>query len=150
MKLSAGVLAIGLVLLGGGRLLACVCTETGTVRDELRSSEAVFLGRITALAIETVRLETTTAERMRATFKVERRWKGAKRSTVEVWTCGDQTAVCTCGVDFRLGERYVVFASGQPLGTGSCDRTRVAATADGVISELDALSPEARGRITTR
>ena len=150
MKWTAGVLAIGVVILAPDQVLACPCTETGTVRDELKSSRAVFLGRVIALAIETVALENSTAERMRATFKVERRWKSATRSTIEVWTCGDQTAVCTCGLDFKLGERYVVFASGQPLGTGSCDRTRVASAAEAIIAELEKLSPAAKGRITMR
>src|SRR5262249_40386116 len=139
---------MGVLLLGGERAFACGCSDTGTVEDEIQSSGAVFLGRVTGLAIETVQLEHSTAERMRATFKVDRRWKGAKGSTVQVWTCGDQTAVCTCGIEFKLGERYLVFASGKPLSTGSCDRTRVATTAEAIISQLDALAPA--GRITTR
>ena len=150
MRRTARALAVVLVLLAPRTLLACVCTETGSVGDELRSSGAVFLGRIVALTIETVSLEDTTAERMRATFNVERSWKSPKRSKLDVWTCGDQVSFCTCGVEFKLGERYLVFAEGQPLGTGSCSRTRVAAEAEALIAELDKLAPAVKGRITTR
>jgi len=144
------VIAIVVAVLAPKGLLACVCTETGSVGDELHASGAVFLGRIVALSIETVSLEDTTAERMVATFEVERRWKGPKGSKVTVWTCGDQVSFCTCGVAFKLGERYLVFAEGQPLSTASCNRTRVAAEAAAIIGELDRLSPAAQGRITTR
>lgn len=137
---------MGVALLVSDPLFACVCTETGSVTDELQASGAVFVGRVIPLAIEMVALEDTTAEGMRATFKVERRWKRAKRSTIDVWTCGDQTAVCTCGVDFQLGERYLVFASEKPLGTGSCSRTRVASSAESIIAELDKLLPAGTGR----
>jgi hypothetical protein len=60
---------------------------------------------------------------MIATFRVERRWKGAPGKVVRVRTCGTQTSVCTCGTDFRLGASLVVFAVGNPLSTGSCQRT---------------------------
>lgn len=144
------VLAVVLVLLLPRTLLACVCAETGGVGDELKSSGAVFVGRIVALAIEKVSLEDATGERMTATFAVERRWKGPNRAKLTVWTCGDQVSFCTCGVEFKLGERYLVFAEGQPLSTASCSRTRVAAEAEPIIAELDRLSPAAKGRITTR
>jgi hypothetical protein len=144
VRWMARVLPVVLVLLAPRPLLACVCSETGSVGDELQSSGAVFLGRIVALRIETLSLEDTTAERMQATFKVERRWKGPQQSKLEVWTCGDQVSFCTCGVDFKLGERYLVFADGQPLGTASCNRTRVAGEAEAIIAELDKLSPAAK------
>jgi hypothetical protein len=148
VRLTAGLFAIGVVLLAPRPGLACVCTDTGSVADEWRASGAVFLGRIVGLSIEAVKLEDIMAERMRASFKVERRWKGPKGPTIDVWTCGDQVEVCTCGVDFNLGERYVVFASGKPLGTGSCDRTRVLSAAESIVAELDKLSPAERGRTT--
>jgi hypothetical protein len=144
------LLVVALVLLAPRTLLACVCPETGDVGDELKSSGAVFVGRIVELAIEKVPLGDTTAERMTATFEVERRWKGPNRSKLTVWTCGDQVSLCTCGVDFKLGERYLVFAEGKPLSTASCSRTRVVAEAIAIMAELDKLSPAATGRITTR
>jgi hypothetical protein len=144
------VLAILIVALFPRVGFACICSETGSVADELQASQAVFFGRIIALTIDTLTVDGTPFERMRATFKVERGWKGAKESQIDVFTCGDQVSLCTCGVDFRLGGRYLVFASGQPLGTGSCDRTRPTGATDPVISELDKLVPAATGRITTR
>ena len=76
---------------------------------------------------------------MVATLRVERRWKGPRTSLVRVRTCGTQAAVCTCGFDFQLGARYVVFASGSRLETTSCDRTRLALAADALIRELETL-----------
>jgi hypothetical protein len=143
-------LVVGVVLLAPKALPACGCAETGGVGDELKSSDAVFVGRIVALAIEKVPLEDSAAERMTVTFEVERRWKGPNRSKLTVWTCGDQVSFCTCGVDFKLGERYLVFAEGKPLSTASCSRTRVVAEATAIMAELDKLSPTATGRITTR
>jgi hypothetical protein len=150
VRRKLGLVAVGLLLAVPSSLPACVCTETGGIGDELRASTAVFLGRIIALNIDTVVVEGTSVERMRATFRVDRQWKGRRRPTTDIWTCGDQVAACTCGVDFRLGERYVVFASGKPLSTGSCDRTKAAGAAETLIAELDKLSPTAKGRITTR
>jgi hypothetical protein len=146
----ASIGALALVMLAPRSGFPCVCTETEGLGDELTSSDAVFVGRVVGIAIEKVPLEDTTAERMTATFEVERRWKGPKRSRLAVWTCGDQVSLCSCGVEFKLGERYLVFAEGRPLSTGSCNRTRVLAEAEALICELDKLSPSAKGRITTR
>jgi hypothetical protein len=131
-------------------LSACVCAETGSLAEELQASAAVFVGRVLALTIDTVTVEGMAIERTRATLKVEQHWKGAQRPTVDVWTCGDQVVACTCGVDFRLGARYLVFASGKPLGTGSCSRTREADAAEELITQLDTLSLTAKGRMPTR
>jgi hypothetical protein len=140
VKRTASWLALGTLLLSSRPAYTCVCVETGGLADELRSSRAVFLGRIVALSIDPIFVGGTEVERMRATFRVEHSWKGVKGRTVDVLTCGTQTVFCTCRADFRLGERYVVFASGQPLGTGSCNRTAPAGSSEGVVAELDNLS----------
>jgi hypothetical protein len=76
---------------------------------------------------------------MIATFRVERRWKGSQLSEVQVKTCGTQVEVCTCGVDFQLGERYLVVGAGKPLETSICYRTILAVGADEEIRALDAM-----------
>jgi hypothetical protein len=49
--------------------------------------------------------------------------------------------VCTCGADFQLGQRYVVFAEGKPLETSSCNRTTVAdPVGDELLKGLDAIA----------
>jgi hypothetical protein len=136
----APALTICLLLMAFARSAhACVCSETGTVKDEVESSRAVFLGRLIGLRIDVVDVEHTKVERTVATFRVERSWKGPKLAKVDVWTCGDQVTVCTCGVDFKLGEQYLVFASGKPLSTASCSRTGVASVSEAIIAELAVL-----------
>jgi hypothetical protein len=150
MNRTVFLLAMVLATIAPTSLHACVCPETGSIKDELQSSDAVFLGRVVALTIDTVSLEEGTFERMRATFKVQRRWKGPNRSRLDVWTCGDQVSFCTCGIEFKLGGEYVVFAAGRPLGSSSCNRTRLAAESKQLVAELEKLLPAAGGRITTR
>ena len=64
MSRALRIVSIVVVVLAPKALLACVCPDAGSVGDELKSSAAVFLGRIVTLAIERVSLENTTAERM--------------------------------------------------------------------------------------
>jgi uncharacterized phage protein gp47/JayE len=113
----------------------------GTLADEYRRSSAVFVGRIVSLEISTMVVEGHAVENMVATFEVERRWKGPSARRLRVQTCGTQMLVCTCGVDFQLGQRYVVFAEGKLLQTNSCNRTTVAdAAGDGLLESLDAVA----------
>jgi hypothetical protein len=116
-----------------------VCADTGTLADEYRQSSAVFVGRIVSLEISTKVVKGHRIENMVATFEVERRWKGPSARRLRVQTCGTQMMACTCGVDFQLGQRYVVFAEGRPLQTSSCNRTTLADTAgEDLLKGLDA------------
>jgi len=118
---------------------ACACADMGSLADEYRQSDAVFVGRIVSIEISAEVVKGHRIEHMTATFKVERRWKGPSVRRLRVGTCGTQTMVCTCGVDFQLGQRYVVFAEGKPLTTSSCNRTTLADTADNeLLKSLDA------------
>jgi hypothetical protein len=62
-----------------------------------------------------------------ATFLVERAWKGVTEPIVRVETCGGGDIICTVAVDFKVGERYIVFAGGESLATFRCSRTGTAA-----------------------
>jgi hypothetical protein len=123
----------------GAAASACVCVDGGPLAEQYRSADAVFIGRIIALEIETVRVEGQEIHHMVATFRVERRWKGPKKSKLRVGTCGTQTENCTCGINFQLGGSYVVFAKGKPLKTGSCQPTDGVESATETIQELEAL-----------
>jgi hypothetical protein len=85
----------------------------------------VFVGRIVSLEISSKVIGGETIENMIATFDLERRWKGPSVRRLRVQTCGTQALVCTCGFNFQLGERYVVFAEGKPLKTSSCNRNAI-------------------------
>ncbi len=120
---------------------ACVCADLGSLADEYHRSGAVFIGRIVSLEISAKVVEGHRIENMVATFDVERRWKGPSVRRLRVQTCGTQTLICTCGADFQLGQRYVVFAEGKPLATSSCNRTTIADTAgDELLKGLDAVA----------
>ena len=104
---------------------ACVCADLGSLADEYHHSSAVFVGRIVSLEISSKVIEGETIENMIATFDVERRCKGPSVRRLRVQTCGTQALVCTCGFNFQLGERYVVFAEGKPFKTSSCNRNSI-------------------------
>ncbi|MEA2203725.1 MAG: hypothetical protein QOE77_501 [Blastocatellia bacterium] len=101
---------------------ACTCPDLGSLADEYHHSSAVFVGRIVSIEIYSEIIGGEKIEHMIATFAVERRWKGPTLARLRVQTCGTQALVCTCGFNFQLGERYVVFAAGKPLKTSSCNR----------------------------
>lgn len=136
---------------------ACPCSDLGSIADEYHHSRAVFVGRIVSIEISSKIIEGERVENMIATFVVERRWKGPSMRRLRVQTCGTQTLVCTCGADFQLGQRYVVFADGKLLQTSSCNRNttlpqlpkneaaKIRATGaglpgDDLLKELDAIA----------
>jgi hypothetical protein len=120
---------------------ACTCSDLGSLADEYRHSSAVFVGRIVSLKNSSKVIDGVTVENMIATFDVGRRWKGPTVRRLRVQTCGTQKLVCTCGVDFQLGQRYLIFADGNPLQTSSCNRTKIARSAGkNLIKALDALA----------
>jgi hypothetical protein len=124
MKHALVSLAIAASLLGA-RPVARSCAPPPPIENEFALSAAVFVGRVTAteVVVGTKPFSTQTV----ATFSVERAWKGITEPTVRVATCGGGDVVCTVGVVFRVGERYVVFAAGKPLATSTCSRTGTAA-----------------------
>jgi len=97
------------------------CAPPLPVEREFEVSRAVFIGTITKIEVQDRggALDTRTV----ATFSVERAWKGAEASTIRVGTCGGGNVICTVGLTFNLGERYVVFAMGPDLGASKCGRT---------------------------
>jgi hypothetical protein len=120
---------------------ACGCGEPlGTVAYQLNKARVVFVGRVVRLELAGPRASGRDDEDMVATFTIEHRWKGPAKRTIRVRTSGNQTVLSTCGVDFQLGRRYVVFAAYDPLQTTSCWFTRAAELADDLIRELDAAS----------
>ena len=101
---------------------SCYEFNLGAAFSEAR---AVFVGRV--VSIKPIRttgnpVETNTV----ATLSVERQWKPPRVKMIDVSTCGyDDEAVCIVGVDFRVGDRYLVFAYGDRLDTTNCDTWRL-------------------------
>jgi hypothetical protein len=119
------LLCIFVILCAGRPAHACTCADLGSLRDEYHHSSAVFVGRIVSLEISSKVINGERFENMTATFDVERRWKGPTVRRLRVQTCGTQAQVCTCGFNFQLGQRYVVFADGKSLQTSSCNRNAI-------------------------
>ncbi len=145
MRTSRLLLATTVAIFVAADALPCVCPESGDVSAAYRQAAAVFVGRVVTLEVAPNPAREPGEDDMVATLRVERLWKGPRTSTLRVRTCGTQAAACTCGFDFQLGARYVVFASGKRLETTSCDRTRVALAADDIIREIETL-PKERAR----
>jgi hypothetical protein len=97
--------------------------------EHLARATVVFLGRVVGERLD-AEAETT--------FEVERTWKGVVEKQVQVVSCSPRgTLICSNTVDFGVGERYLVFASGTPLRTSECTLTRPAAMARDLITWLD-------------
>jgi hypothetical protein len=133
---------------------ACVCYESAGLAADVAEAKAVFAGKVVALETVTATVAGHETENMVAVIRVTRRWKGPKDKVIRVQTCGTQDMICTCGTDFRLGGSYVVFGVGDPLGTGSCQRTQVYTPissepgmewlgAEDLVRDLDALARNA-------
>jgi hypothetical protein len=128
------IVAVLLSMTPTDSVLACGCLDGGPLAEQVKDADAVFVGRVVALRLADPEEELGGTV---AVLRVERRWKGAADRDVEVETCGTGVIACTCSVTFLLGERYVVFARGQPLTTNSCMSTDVARTAGKIIKQLD-------------
>jgi hypothetical protein len=93
-----------------------------------RDARAVFVGRVVSTKLIRVGRDSTDVSTV-ATLLVERRWNGPRTKTLDVRTCGGGDAVCTVGIEFIPGDRYIVFAYGRLFETSVCD-TRLVADAD--------------------
>ncbi|RIW34649.1 hypothetical protein D3H55_09035 [Bacillus salacetis] len=104
---------------------ACSCIEPLSVEDELARSEAVFSGKAVKVTDKEAGFRKSGLKRI--IFEVHETWKGASDSQILITTGsggGD------CGIEFREGEDYLVYARQSDMYGGSgdlvtimCDRT---------------------------
>jgi hypothetical protein len=155
MQRFVALALLALLLSPASRAEACVCNDSGDLAADYREAAAVFAGRVVAFEVVTSKIAGREEEEMVATLEVERRWNGPKAGKIRVRTCGTQEMLCTCGTDFRLGARFIVFAVDAPLYTGSCQRTREYQRirgdaslqwlgAEDLVRDLDALDRKSR------
>lgn len=108
----AGVVAI--LIPSSGE--ACRCLPKPPPREALDKAVAVFLGQARSVK---------GSIRRTYAFGVRRYWKGDVGRNAEVTTAASSAA---CGVSFRIGESYLVYASkaatGRGFATSICTRTR--------------------------
>ena len=96
------------------RTEACSCLPSGPPCQNLFQSDAVFVGTVTGIRpMRTPETERLVLESRIVAFNVEKGIRGINGSAVDVRTGsggGD------CGFDFKIGERYVVYAYRHPDG----------------------------------
>jgi hypothetical protein len=120
--LAAVGLALGAVAATAQPCLACSCAPS-TPRQEARSANVVFTGRVTRVIVEPDDNGLLGDEKVRVRFRVGRRYKGRVRPRVWIHT---GTTGNTCRFTFRRSRRYTVFASRYegPLTTNICTGTK--------------------------
>ncbi len=111
----------------------CTCKETWPA-GAFADSQAVFQG--TVLSVDSV----VVGERrwQEARLRMERAWKGVSDDVITVRTpAGNRDA---CGIDFWVGDSYVVYAesdAGGTLFTGRCQRTEFTRYAEEDLQYLE-------------
>lgn len=100
------------------RAEACSCRTRGPACESFWTTTAVFDG--TVVSIEPVSREEHIGDKpIRLTahlvkLDVRQSWKGVDRPTIEVVTNSDEAS---CGFEFKVGRRYLVFAEGGTIDT---------------------------------
>jgi len=85
---------------------ACSCRRGGSLQQAIAKAAQVFLGKVEQVS-------ATGGRYLLVTLRMQESFKGPNNKTVKLRTASARTA---CGVAFRKGEVYVVFA---PLGAAS-------------------------------
>ena len=93
----------------------CRCVPPGTAKNEFNQSAAVFSGRV-------VTIKKAPGMTERVTFQVLKRWKGPRKRQIVLINSTDPEA---CGMVFKKGQKYLVYALGESskLRSSLCTRT---------------------------
>lgn len=118
---------------------ACSCTESGPPCQTFFQTEAVFVG--TVRSVTPAPRVPPLLENVRVEFEETVGFRGVGGSTPTVFTNSDGPA---CGYPFKVGQRYVVYASryngAASLVTSTCSRTRPIAEAAEDLAFFQSLS----------
>ena len=113
---------IGWMLLSAPLALGCDCNPPPGVVQSLEKAKAVFVGKV--ISVKKTDKNCPALCQVNVLFEVEESWKGVDEKRVVVSTghgFGD------CGVGFKRGRRYLVYAGGAVATRYSasvCSRTR--------------------------
>src|SRR5688572_1335503 len=113
---------VALILLPflAARADACSCAASETVCDAYKNASAIFVGTVLSDSQVTTQGEGTTFEGVKKNFtylekvfrfSVEESLKGVESAELDIQTASESTA---CGVEFRHGEKYLVYAYFNP------------------------------------
>lgn len=124
---------------------ACSCMPSGPPCQNYFQVDAVFVGKVETISTVEDASDSHFRRRLVA-FALERAFRGVQGNRVEVTTGmggGD------CGYDFKVGERYLVYAYRQQgvrqFATGICSRTRPIAEAAEDVKYAEQLPASGRG-----
>ena len=131
MKLLLSISFLFLAM-GSTQAKACSCAPPAPVKDALATSAEVFSGEV--LKVEHLSNGNPFAS-VRVTLRVIESWKGPLEFEKTLFTASNGAA---CGVYFREGSQYLVYASyGRAgLSTNLCTRTKSLQFAQDDLDEL--------------
>jgi hypothetical protein len=92
---------------------ACDCGYTTDWNERLKQYGVIFAGEVTAVA------STGSAKAFASravTFEVMAAWKGVRTSRITIYT--DESM---CGINFRVGDRWLISTDGDGGQVSSCD-----------------------------
>ena len=126
----------------------CSCMSNGPPRQAYFQVDAVFIGTVESIAVRKTTFDAIPDglfDRRVVHVAVDRISRGVRGPTVDLWTGmgrGD------CGFDFKVGSRYVIYASRRAdgaLSTGICSRTRLVSEAADDLAYLASVPASATG-----
>jgi hypothetical protein len=123
---------------------SCRCRRELPPCQPYWESAAVFVGTVRQIVASD---GVAPGDRQRVSFDIEQAERGVSTPTIEI----EQSSPRSCGFPFQAGQRYVVYAYGDPDGpleVGVCSRTRLAAEAQDDLAYFSEMKgPASGGRI---
>jgi hypothetical protein len=117
---------------------ACSCSLQPDPIKAMEQSKAVFSGKVLAVKPQVVEINGIIDHKIAVHFDVRETWKGISQTQAIVLTTLGEAS---CGYPFKVGETYLVFASGYDykqdlLQTSTCSLTKKLANATSELSKL--------------
>jgi hypothetical protein len=147
-RLCFVVMAVLVILVSWSSAFSCTCISNGPPCQAYGNTAVVFVG--TPIEVKTTTRENAGVEsrypQRLFTFRIEEHFRGLDAAQVEIRTGmggGD------CGYDFKVGERYLVYASFNAanglFATSICTRTRPVSAAGEDLEYIRGLSEREPG-----
>ena len=103
------LLSIMVFLVGAGNALGCSCIASSDTENR-QSADVIFAGTVASITDPNPGPSISSGDPITYTFAVDRSAKGAVGPTQEVVSARSSA---TCGCEFAMGTRYVVYATMQ-------------------------------------
>lgn len=102
--------------------LACTCMHLRSdPAGAFTAAAAVFAGKVIEITEGESSMPESGVKELAVRFRVEKSWKLIRKDEITVFTVNTSNL---CGIPFRVGERYLVYAHARKkLSTDICTRT---------------------------